>query len=359
MRTMAKPKLLVLITTGAPVARIDHECLSNSFDVRTYRVRTAPPLTYLMNMTGLFVWLAWHLPTAHGVFFRFVDYYAVVPAFLCRLFRKPLWMVLGGYDSHWFPEYHYGVYDKPLRRAACAFALRRATKLLPVHISLYEGENSYAFDPPRGTGVRSVVKDLQTPAEELPDGFAGDFWTPGTLEEREDVVFTCASMPVVMSEQTSQIKVLLKGVLTVIETARLVPQYRFLVAGPTNESIAFVEGDLPPNVELMGRLTLDEMRDAYRRAKVYAHPSYSEGLPAAVAEAMLCGCTVVASSVNGIPDMMDDTGILVDTTDPDAWAEAIRRGMQIDISTSARERILSDYTVEGRCTRLVEILMNP
>jgi len=59
---------------------------------------------------------------------------------------------------------------------------------------------------------------------------------------------------------------------------------------------------------------------------VFVMPSFSEGTPNSIVEAMACGKPIIASEVGGIPDMIgDDAGICVPAGDADALATAMLR----------------------------------
>ena len=62
------------------------------------------------------------------------------------------------------------------------------------------------------------------------------------------------------------------------------------------------------------------------RADIFVYPSYHEGMPMAVIEAMACRLPVVATNVGGLPDLIQDhvTGILVKPGCPDQVIEALR-----------------------------------
>ncbi len=61
------------------------------------------------------------------------------------------------------------------------------------------------------------------------------------------------------------------------------------------------------------------------RGRVFVLPTFSEGLPKVIIEAMLCGTPVVASAVDGIPEIVQDgvQGYLVPPGDVDALAEKL------------------------------------
>jgi len=77
---------------------------------------------------------------------------------------------------------------------------------------------------------------------------------------------------------------------------------------------------------------------------VFVMPSFSEGTPNSIVEAMACGKPIIASEVGGIPDMIgDDAGICVPAGDADALATAMLRlardnDLREQMGFAARER---------------------
>jgi glycosyltransferase involved in cell wall biosynthesis len=70
----------------------------------------------------------------------------------------------------------------------------------------------------------------------------------------------------------------------------------------------------------------EECRAFMESLDVFVMPSFTEGTPNSVVEAMACGKPIIASDVGGIPDMIgDESGILVPAGDSNALAEAMLR----------------------------------
>ena len=77
-------------------------------------------------------------------------------------------------------------------------------------------------------------------------------------------------------------------------------------------------------------------------ADLLALPSYSEGYPNALIEALACGRPVVATAVGGIPEIVDAScGVLVNPRDSDALAKAIAQVLEQDWDEQALSRRFS------------------
>lgn len=82
---------------------------------------------------------------------------------------------------------------------------------------------------------------------------------------------------------------------------------------------------LSDNVRVLGWVRGDEKIDAFRRAHVFVLPSYREGLPVAVLEAMAAGLPIVTTPVGGIPNVIADgqQGFFIEPGDVSALAARI------------------------------------
>jgi glycosyltransferase involved in cell wall biosynthesis len=79
-------------------------------------------------------------------------------------------------------------------------------------------------------------------------------------------------------------------------------------------------------IEIMGWQTTSSIQALLRRTTVFLLPSYSEGMPNALLEAMAARVPVVATSVGSIPDVIShgNNGLLVPVRDVTATTDAVR-----------------------------------
>lgn len=132
-----------------------------------------------------------------------------------------------------------------------------------------------------------------------------------------------------------------KGLLTTLKALPAVvekwPRLKFVIAGtgPDEKRLreAIAAAGLETNVELLGWIDQDQLREELARAHVFLHPSEltdtedQEGVPNSMVEAMAAGLPVIGTMHGGIPEAVTDgiDGYLVPEKDPQALASAILR----------------------------------
>jgi glycosyltransferase involved in cell wall biosynthesis len=103
----------------------------------------------------------------------------------------------------------------------------------------------------------------------------------------------------------------------------------------------------PKSVIFEGAVNQDRIRSIYAMANVFCLPSFAEGLPVALMEAMSMQIPCVSTRIAGIPELIRDgiDGLLVPASDLDALVDALARLMDDDelrnrLARGGRARIL-------------------
>ena len=81
------------------------------------------------------------------------------------------------------------------------------------------------------------------------------------------------------------------------------------------------------NVDFRGQIPWTRVPDTLNECRVIVVPSYSEGLPNIMLEAMACGTPVLVTPVGGIPDVVVDgeTGFILPNNSPESIAKHVLR----------------------------------
>ena len=119
-------------------------------------------------------------------------------------------------------------------------------------------------------------------------------------------------------------------------------------------------------VRLIGEIPHEEVPNYLNEMKLLILPSYSEGIPGIVQEAMACGTPVLATPVGGVPDLIKDgkTGFIMGNNSSECIAENVIRALEHpnleEIVENGREFIERKYSYEvmvRKCRDSLEELM--
>jgi colanic acid/amylovoran biosynthesis glycosyltransferase len=157
--------------------------------------------------------------------------------------------------------------------------------------------------------------------------------------------------------------ILLKALHRLAESGRF-PHLELVGDGPDRSSLETEAGrlGLSSQVHFAGAVNQDAIRRFYANADAFVLPSFAEGLPVVLMEAMAMGIPCITTSITGVPELIEngESGLLVPASDVDGLAAAIIRLMDDPalcqrLSERGRERVLADYVLRVNSGRLGEI----
>lgn len=150
----------------------------------------------------------------------------------------------------------------------------------------------------------------------------------------------------------------LKGVLNLVKAISLVLNKRhdveFLIGGE-GPLLAEIEEQLNASglhnkVKIIGTIPKGRVPDYLNEMKLFVLPSYTEGVPGIVQEAMACGTPVLATPVGGVPDLIKNgkTGFILADNSPECIAmnviAALNHPKLDEITKNARELMKKEYS---------------
>lgn len=161
-----------------------------------------------------------------------------------------------------------------------------------------------------------------------------------------------------------------KGQRVLIEACRLLAQagrsFRLVIvgAGPDAADLKTTVGtdSLEKVVLFTGALNQAEVRNWYGRADAFALPSFAEGVPVVLMEAMASGIPCVTTRITGIPELIRDgrDGLLVAPSDTEALASALEclmdePNLATQLGSAGRARVQEKYDLGRNAARLADL----
>jgi glycosyltransferase involved in cell wall biosynthesis len=264
-------------------------------------------------------------------------------------------IIAGGQEAICYPELKKGVYYKKSRGALVKFALRHAGLILPNHKSLVYHENYY-YDPKgKKDGMKYYIPDLKTKIRVLPNGIeTGKFYRESSIIKDPKTILTVGTM-----NGTNDF--INKGFDLFISLASRNPDLNFILIGMKRRFLPWIEQYYPfkelKNLKVVFSFCPHEVLfQSYNEAGVFVQASITEGMPNTLCEAMLCECIPVGSNVNGIPDAIGDTGVIVGKRDIIELESAVREAIKLSTGPDARKRIIENFSFADREKNLIGIL---
>ncbi|MFJ7509859.1 glycosyltransferase family 4 protein [Peribacillus simplex] len=161
-----------------------------------------------------------------------------------------------------------------------------------------------------------------------------------------------------------------KGTYDLIEVAaklkgKISPKYKFFIAGDGEiEKVKkkITELDLSDLVIIPGWISNEvKIDEIYRKSIIYVLPSYNEGMPMSILEAMSYGLPIVSTNVGSIASVVEkNNGIIVNPGDVDQIAVNILRLLDnpdklVQISYNNRKKIADKYSINESINQLISL----
>ena len=298
------------------------------------------------------------LQHAHGtkaIITWFADYHAALIVFTGRLLHVPVVIFAGGMEAVCYPELKKGVYCNKFRGMFAKYALRNATLIIPNHKSLIYHENFY-YDPAgKKDGIKFYIPDIATKFAVVPNGIdTTKFFRDPSIRKEPGLILTVGTM-------NSVYDFINKGFDLFIRVAERNPDLEFILIGLNRKFLPWVEENYHiskiVNLKVVFyRCPQETLFFYYNRAKVFVQASITEGMPNTISEAMLCECIPVGSNVNGIPDAIGSTGLLLNTRSAGNLETCIHEALKMENNKEISNYVIQNFAMSKREERIIQVL---
>jgi glycosyltransferase involved in cell wall biosynthesis len=136
--------------------------------------------------------------------------------------------------------------------------------------------------------------------------------------------------------------------------------------GPLKGSIKTLleEEGISDRIDLPGWISHDELPQYFNQLRLLILPSYTEGLPNIMLEAMACGTPVLTTPVGAIPDVIKDgiTGFIMENNSQECITENVIRVLHhtnlSQIAENGKKFVEENYSFERTAGNWKEIISN-
>jgi glycosyltransferase involved in cell wall biosynthesis len=329
---------------------IDYGILQSRYVTDRIILNQNNKLKYVSNLLKLLL-SVFTLPKYKLIITWFGDYHSAFLALICKLIKRKLILFIGGYDAVYYPQEKIGVYCNPFRSFFTRYSVTHSTLIVANHESLIEYVNTYIDGTNKKSGLKNIIKRFNTPYRIIYNGIETDRLADTEIRKEEKLVLTVGSTP-------TWVDVYNKGYDLLIASARLLPDYRFVFVNIRDKWLDRMEQQFHyrelTNIRILSYVPQNELHDLYSRAQIYAQPSLSEGMPNALAEAMLFECIPVGSNVAGIPTVIDNYGIVIHRRRTEDLVAGLQKAASLNTGKAAAQFIKDNFSLKKRSEKILQ-----
>jgi glycosyltransferase involved in cell wall biosynthesis len=283
---------------------------------------------------------------------QFSGYHSFIPVLWARITGNKSIIVAGGTDCVSFPSLRYGHFHKKLLAWFTRQSYRMVSVVSAVHSCLFFRQDHYDSESESTQGILHFVPDARFERNVIPNGYdAQAFGISEKWEDRAEKSFITIS-----ASLDDPIRLKLKGVDLILDLAKLRPDCTFTLVGASEEQAL----KIPENVRLLPFLPNRELAALYNRHRFYLQLSISEGFPNALCEAMCCGCIPIVSAVASMPEIVAETGFILEKRDMAMLQKLLDGILESQIlpekSEKARQKISENYPLKIREEGLIKLI---
>lgn len=324
-----RAKLIIVHNYRTSFVRIDIKLLSQAFDVREAYIKNFysvlnPNLIRSIYETDVVI--GW-----------FASWHSFLPILLGKIFFKKTIIICGGYDTASVEKAAYGNQLNRFKRFFTNTTIKFANRV--ICNSNFTKKETHDVTGVNLSKIRTVYHGLQV-----------------------EGIKSCEKKPVVLNVgNVSKQNLYRKGILPFCQSAELLPEFSFVQIGAwkDSESLRIIKQTKPNNCQLLGYVDDDTLGKLYAESSFYVQPSLHEGFGMSVLEAMLNRCIPIVSRYGALPEVVGDTGVILENLEPSTIAEAIRNLSKktLDLKADAAYfRAKTMFTEEKRRKRLEDII---
>ena len=117
------------------------------------------------------------------------------------------------------------------------------------------------------------------------------------------------------------------------------------------ESEEFKSISKPRNIQCCGEVSKEEVIKHMLSADLLLFPTYTEGFPNVILEAMVSGLPIISTPVGAIPEIIEDKGgKIIEVGNIEGFIKAIEElqepEVRMEISNWSREKVKKTYALE-------------